>query len=74
MRDEAVIAGLRNCIRHNDLEMTKMETRIETLESAISGIAPWLSASLKDHEHDGKGEYLKACNAIFKADPQTASF
>ena len=42
--------------------------RIEELEAGIEAIAPWLSASLTDHEHDGKGDYLKACNEIFKLD------
>ena len=42
--------------------------RIEELEAGIEAIAPWLSASLTEHVHDGKGDYLKACNEIFKLD------
>jgi len=34
---------------------------------ALEGIAPWLSASLNDYEHDGKREYGKACDAVFIA-------
>ena len=44
------------------------KARIEELEAGIEAIAPWLSASLTEHEHDGKGEYLKACNEIFRLD------
>ena len=47
---------------------TSKRKRIEELEAGIKAIAPWLSASLTDHEHDGKGDYLKACNEIFKLD------
>lgn len=49
-------------------EQKPLRARIEELEAGVKNIAPWLSASLTDHEHDGGGDYLKACNEIFKLD------
>ena len=58
---EDQVERLTECLRRRDAE-------IKRLRAAIHGIAPWLSASLTDHEHDGKGEYEKACNAVFEVD------
>ena len=49
-------------------EICKLKDRVKELEAGIEAIAPWLSASLTEHTHDGKGEYLKACNEIFRLD------
>lgn len=59
----------RNCSKHQRISVEQGE-KIAELKSAIREIAPWLSASLEDHEHDGKGEYLKACNEIFRLDQE----
>lgn len=56
--------------RNGELEagLVERDEKINALESGIAEIAPWLSASLEDHEHDGGGNYLAACNSIFKLD------
>lgn len=46
---------------------------IQRLQKAITDIAPWLSASLEGHEHDGENVYGKACEQIFMLDVGNAT-
>lgn len=68
LRDELAEAG-------KEIERLQKEcNETEQLRAAISGIAPWLSASLT-HKPYGLGvdagpEYRAACNAVFAVDSQ----
>jgi len=50
----------------SSIEMLHKDRRIKELECAISGITPWLSASLEKENYCD--EYKRACDLMFKAD------
>jgi hypothetical protein len=59
---------LETCMRDDVMEAAADE--IEKLRAAVSGIAPWLSASLSEDPYKNCTEYVAACEAVFECDPE----
>ena len=55
----------KNCGRYPP-GYTKV-SKLQEMNEALKGIAPWLSASLDVPNHQVCAEYLEACNKCFEA-------